>query len=35
VKELRNRARELDIEGRSGMNKSELVSAIRRARGSG
>ena len=28
--ELRNRARELDIEGRSGMNKSELVKAIRK-----
>lgn len=27
--ELRNRARELDIEGRSGMNKAELVQAIR------
>lgn len=30
VEELRNRASELDIEGRSSMNKSELVSAIRR-----
>ena len=28
--ELRNRARELDIEGRSGMSKSELVKAIRK-----
>ena len=28
--ELYNRARELDIEGRSGMNKAELVKAIRR-----
>jgi len=31
VDELRNRARELDIDGRSGMNKSELVKAIRNA----
>lgn len=30
VEELRNRASELDIDGRSSMNKSELVSAIRR-----
>ena len=29
VKELRNRASQLDIEGRSRMNKSELVKAIR------
>jgi plasmid stabilization system protein ParE len=29
-KELYNRARELDIEGRSGMSKSELIEAIRR-----
>jgi hypothetical protein len=32
VNELRNRARNLDIEGRSMMNKSELVRAIRRRR---
>jgi plasmid stabilization system protein ParE len=31
VKELRNRAAELDISGRSKMRKSELVSAIRGA----
>lgn len=30
VTELRNRAGELDIEGRSSMNKSELIQAIRR-----
>lgn len=30
VTELRNRARELDISGRSRMKKSELVAAIRR-----
>jgi plasmid stabilization system protein ParE len=30
VAELKNRARELDIEGRSKMNKAELVRAIRR-----
>jgi hypothetical protein len=30
--ELYNRAKELDIEGRSKMNKDELVSAIRRKR---
>lgn len=30
VKELRNRARELNIPGRSRMKKSELVSAIRK-----
>lgn len=30
VEELRNRARDLDIDGRSKMNKSELVGAIRR-----
>lgn len=29
VDELRNRAAQLDIEGRSGMTKKELVSAIR------
>ena len=29
VEELRNRAEELDIEGRSDMDKDELVSAIR------
>lgn len=29
VEELRNRAAELDIDGRSGMNKDELVAAIR------
>ena len=29
VDELRNRAAQLDIEGRSGMSKKELVSAIR------
>ena len=29
VDELRNRAQELDIEGRSSMNKDELVKAIR------
>ncbi|MEQ8767435.1 MAG: Rho termination factor N-terminal domain-containing protein [Planctomycetota bacterium] len=29
VTELRNRARELDIEGRSQMRKAELISAIR------
>lgn len=32
VSELRNRAAELDIKGRSKMNKSELVGAIRRNR---
>jgi hypothetical protein len=32
VVELRNMASKLDIEGRSGMRKSELVSAIRRKR---
>lgn len=31
--ELYNRARELDIDGRSTMNKAELVEAIRRANG--
>lgn len=31
VAELRNRARDLDIQGRSSMNKAELVRAIRRA----
>lgn len=31
VDELRNRAAELDIEGRSSMSKSELVEAIRKA----
>ena len=31
VQELRNRAFELDIEGRSKMNKSALVKAIRKA----
>lgn len=30
VEQLRNRASELDIEGRSRMNKDELVSAIRK-----
>jgi hypothetical protein len=30
VDELRNRARELNIQGRSKMNKAELVAAIRR-----
>lgn len=30
VKELQNRAKQLNIEGRSSMNKSELVKAIRR-----
>lgn len=30
VKQLRNRARELDISGRSKMNKDELVKAIRK-----
>lgn len=30
VQELRNRARELDIEGRSKMSKAELIRAIRR-----
>ena len=29
VKDLRRRAGELDIEGRSGMSKSDLVSALR------
>lgn len=29
VKDLRKRARELDIEGRSSMSKSELVDALR------
>lgn len=29
VEELRERARELDIEGRSSMNKDELIAAIR------
>ena len=33
VEQLRNRARELDIPGRSKMNKSTLVSAIRREGG--
>jgi hypothetical protein len=33
VEQLRNRARELDIPGRSKMNKSKLVSAIRREGG--
>jgi hypothetical protein len=32
VDELRNRAKELDISGRSKMNKQELVRAIRKAR---
>lgn len=31
VQELRNRARELDIEGRSKMRKDDLVQAIRKA----
>jgi hypothetical protein len=31
-RELYNRARELDIDGRSNMNKGELVDAIRRRR---
>jgi hypothetical protein len=30
VEELRRRARELDVEGRSGMNKADLVAALRR-----
>lgn len=30
VTELRNRARELDIEGRSGMSKAELIRSIRK-----
>lgn len=30
VRELRNRARELGIAGRSRMNKAELISAVRR-----
>lgn len=30
IEELQNRAQELDVSGRSRMNKSELVSAIRR-----
>lgn len=29
LEELRERARELDIEGRSSMNKSELIKALR------
>lgn len=29
VRELRDEAREIGVEGRSGMNKAELVSAIR------
>ncbi|MBE7324296.1 Rho termination factor N-terminal domain-containing protein [Nocardioides sp. Y6] len=29
VQELRDRARELEIEGRSGMRKSELIDALR------
>lgn len=33
VDELRNRASELDIDGRSKMNKSELVDAIREKNG--
>lgn len=33
VEELRNRASELDVEGRSSMSKDELVSAIRDANG--
>jgi len=32
-RELYNRAKELDIEGRSGMSKDELVRAIRRENG--
>jgi hypothetical protein len=32
LQELRNRARELDIEGRSRMSKEQLVRAIRQAR---
>ena len=34
VKELRNRAEELDIVGRSRMNKSQLIAAIRDRNGS-
>lgn len=30
VEELRNRAQELDVEGRSDMDKSELIQAIRK-----
>jgi hypothetical protein len=33
VAELRNRARELDIEGRSTMSKAGLIDAIREAQG--
>jgi hypothetical protein len=33
--QLRNRARELDIEGRRSMKKNDLVQAIRRAQGRG
>jgi hypothetical protein len=33
VQQLRNRAAELDIDGRSEMNKDELVKAIREANG--
>jgi hypothetical protein len=33
VQQLRNRARELDIRGRSSMRKSELISAIRKEQG--
>jgi hypothetical protein len=33
VDQLRNRARELDIDGRSNMNKDELIEAIREANG--
>lgn len=33
VQQLRNRARELDIRGRSSMRKGELISAIRKKQG--
>jgi len=33
VSELRDRASELNIEGRSGMNKADLIAAINKAEG--